>query len=39
MERLKVKDLQFYYGVTQILKDINFELKKGEIKTIVGPSG
>ncbi len=39
MERLKVSELNFYFGFTQILKNINFELKENEIVSIVGPSG
>ncbi len=39
MERLKVSELNFYFGFTQILNNINFELKKGEVISIVGPSG
>lgn len=39
MERLKVEELNFYYGFTQILENINFELCENEIISIVGPSG
>ena len=39
MERLEVKNLNHSFGFTQILKDINFTLKKGEVLSIVGPSG
>lgn len=39
MEKLSVKNLDFYFGFTQILKNIQFELKKGEVVSIVGPSG
>ena len=39
MERLKVEELNFYFGFTQILKDINFELNENKIISIVGPSG
>lgn len=39
MERLKVSDLNFYFGFTQILNEINFELKSSEVISIVGPSG
>ncbi len=39
MARLKVSDLNFYFGFTQILNEIDFELKKGETISIVGPSG
>ncbi len=39
MESLVVKNLNHYYGFTKILENINFELKKGEVLSIVGPSG
>ena len=39
MEKLSVKELDFYFGFTQILKNINFELYKGQVISIVGPSG
>ena len=39
MERLEVKNLNHSFGFTKILKDINFTLKKGEVLSIVGPSG
>lgn len=39
MERLEVKKLNHHFGFTEILKDINFTLKKGEVLSIVGPSG
>jgi len=39
MESITVKNLNHYYGFTQILDNINFKLKKGEILSIVGPSG
>lgn len=39
MARLKVSELNFYFGFTQILNEIDFELKKGETISIVGPSG
>jgi len=39
MERLKVSELNFYFGFTQILNNINFELKASEVISIVGPSG
>ncbi|MCI0500274.1 MAG: ATP-binding cassette domain-containing protein [Epsilonproteobacteria bacterium] len=38
-QSLKVSELNFYFGFTQILNDINFELKNSEIISIVGPSG
>lgn len=39
MERLEVTKLNHHFGFTQILRDINFTLKKGEVLSIVGPSG
>ncbi len=39
MERLEVRELNFYFGFSQILNNINFELKQNEIISIVGPSG
>lgn len=38
-EKLQVNELNFYFGFTQILDDINFELKSGQVISIVGPSG
>ena len=39
MESLKVNKLNHHFGFTEILKDINFTLNKGEVLSIVGPSG
>jgi len=39
MEKLEVKGLNHHFGFTEILKNINFTLSKGEILSIVGPSG
>jgi ABC-type nitrate/sulfonate/bicarbonate transport system ATPase subunit len=36
---LELKEVQFKYGQKQILKDISFSLKKGEIASIIGASG
>ena len=38
-EILKVEHLDKYYGNWQALYDINFNLKKGEVLTLLGPSG
>lgn len=38
-EILKVKHLNKYYGNWQVLHDIDFNLKKGEVLTLLGPSG
>jgi len=39
MEKLEVKGLHHHFGFTEILRDINFTLDKGEVLSIVGPSG
>ncbi len=39
MERLEVKKLTHHFGFTEILHDINFTLDKGQVLSIVGPSG
>lgn len=39
MEKLKVTKLNHHFGFTEILRDINFTLEKGEVLSIVGPSG
>ena len=38
-EILKVEHLDKYYGNWQALHDIKFNLKKGEVLTLLGPSG
>ncbi len=39
MEKLEVTKLNHHFGFTEILRDINFTLQKGQILSIVGPSG
>ncbi|MCH9812662.1 MAG: ATP-binding cassette domain-containing protein [Epsilonproteobacteria bacterium] len=39
MERISVKQVNHHFGFTEILRDINFDLKQGEVVSIVGPSG
>lgn len=39
LEQLLVKEVSHSFGFKEILKDINFELKKGQVISIVGPSG
>ena len=39
MARLKVENLSFSFGYDTILEDISFEINKGEVVSIVGPSG
>ena len=36
---LKVSDLEVYYGVIKALKGISFEVKKGEIVSLIGANG
>lgn len=39
LEMLHVEHLNHHFGFTEILNDINFTLNKGEVLSIVGPSG
>ena len=39
VEKLEIAKLNHYFGFTEILNDINFTLSKGEVLSIVGPSG
>ncbi|PIF04580.1 MAG: ABC transporter ATP-binding protein [Arcobacter sp.] len=39
MESLSVSKLNHHFGFTEILNDINFTLNKGNVLSIVGPSG
>ncbi|QAA32430.1 ABC transporter ATP-binding protein [Clostridium manihotivorum] len=36
---LKLKDVNTYYGSIHALKDVSFEVKKGEIVTLIGSNG
>ena len=36
---LKVENLHKSYGKTEVIKGVSFEVKKGETKVIIGPSG
>ncbi len=36
---LKIKNLDFSYGEIKVLKDINLEIKKGEIVALIGANG
>ncbi|NQY20093.1 MAG: ABC transporter ATP-binding protein [Campylobacteraceae bacterium] len=36
---LKVKDLEVYYGLIKAVKKINFEVKKGQIVSLIGSNG
>jgi NitT/TauT family transport system ATP-binding protein len=39
VEKLEVAGLTHHFGFTKILENINFTLQKGEVLSIVGPSG
>jgi len=39
METLKVQNLNHHFGFTEILRDINFIVEKGQVLSVVGPSG
>lgn len=39
LEELILENISFSFGFKKILKDISFKLKKGEVVSIVGPSG
>ena len=39
VEELILENVSFSFGFKKILKDISFKLKKGEVVSIVGPSG
>ena len=39
MSMLKVRDLQVKYGVIEAVRGINFDVKNGEIVTIIGANG
>ena len=39
MSKLKVTDLQVYYGVIQALKGISFEVNEGEVIALIGANG
>ena len=36
---LKIEALKKSYGNNVIISDMNFEIKKGEVVSIIGPSG
>ncbi|WP_418585271.1 phosphate ABC transporter ATP-binding protein PstB [Intestinibacter sp.] len=37
--KIRVNDLDLYYGERQALKDINMEIKENEVTALIGPSG
>lgn len=39
INKMEVKDLDFYYGDFQALKNINIEIKKNKVTALIGPSG
>lgn len=39
INKLEAKSIYFNYGETEILQDINLEVKKGELIVLMGPSG
>lgn len=39
MELLKVEDLNVYYGGIHAIKNVSFEIKKGEIVALIGANG
>ena len=39
MALLEIKDLEVFYGVIQAIKGISFEVKEGEIVTLIGANG
>jgi len=39
MAKIEVKDLDFYYGQTQVLHHINMKIESNEITAFIGPSG
>ena len=39
MNYLEVEHLQKHFGDVQVLKDISFFVKPGEVVSIIGPSG
>lgn len=39
MAMLEVKDLQVYYGMIQAIKNVSFEVNKGEVIALIGANG
>ena len=37
--KMQIKNLNFYYGTHQVLKNINLDIKSNAITAIIGPSG
>ena len=38
-EKISIKDLQFFYGDSQALKDINLPMYENQVTAFIGPSG
>jgi len=38
-EKISIKDLQFFYGTSQALKDINLPMYENQVTAFIGPSG
>ena len=36
---LTISNLAKYFGANKVLKDINLEVQKGDVISIIGPSG
>ena len=36
---LRVKNLQKSYGHNPVLKGVDFEIQRGQVKAVLGPSG
>ena len=39
IEKIAIKNLNFYYGDKQALKDVNFSINEKEVTALIGPSG
>jgi len=37
--KIRVRDIRFYYGPTQVLKGINLDIYKNKVTAVIGPSG
>src|ERR1700722_14789332 len=37
--KVVIRNLNFYYGQTRALKDVSFNLYKGQVTAFIGPSG
>ena len=39
MEKIKIKDLDLYYGDFKALKNVNLDIEPNKITAFIGPSG